>query len=547
MNRRRLELWISGVLVVVCLLIPDVLFRQFRKAPTLGLVGVGPARSVSSGKQSPASSHEQHEPRRPQTAVSLAAAGMSRLHLLAQAAWHPFQSEQAKRFVSMLTAEARPQAIAPPQSKTITLEPLSYVKKADGRAEAAISFGERVQVVYEGQVFEVKLRVARISPSTVELVENSAPAAEAHLMAEIGQVVVQAPAHKARQASFQPTPEILSNPGANRRFAVGSAAGVSEPSVSQELGYVESADGRVEAIIADGEHVRLAPATKSFASSFRAPASTLAGLEAANTLPPLISPLDSFGQESQPVQTNSSTQEAGVPLLVASGSESPSVGMLQGIRGNNGESESEQFGIIQLEPLADYSGSRLQTRDLAPVAQAEPAGAPMSGSATPPLPWEGRGTQSAVNTLGYVEKAGGEKEAIVEVLGQVCLMHEGDSFAEKQGALESIVSSPAAQAMHMPSTAQLRPESLGFGVRGGIQGIFGVQVGAFRDRSNAEQLKERLGFQFGPVNIQGFERGDGLLYRVRVGHESTGEAARALARNLRRANLATDTFVVRLN
>jgi hypothetical protein len=150
-----------------------------------------------------------------------------------------------------------------------------------------------------------------------------------------------------------------------------------------------------------------------------------------------------------------------------------------------------------------------------------------------------------VNTLGYVEKAGGEKEAIVEVLGQVYLVHEGESFAERQG--ESIASSAAAQAMHMPSTALLRPEILDFGARGEIQGIFGVQVGAFRDRSNAEQLKERIAFQFRPVNIQGFERGDSLIYRVRVGHESTGDAARALARSLRRANLATETFVVRLN
>jgi hypothetical protein len=472
---------------------------------------------------------------------------MSRLHLLAQAARRLFDSEQAKRLVSMLAAEAHPQAIAPPQPKAITLEPLSYVKKADGRVEATVSFGERVQVVYEGQVFEVKLRVARISPSMVELVENSAPAAEPHLMAEIGQGVAQARAYKARQAPSRPAPEAFSNPGANRRFAVGSAGRVSNPSVSQELGYVESADGRVEAIIADGEHVRLAPATKSFANSFRAPASTSAGLEAGNTLPPLINPLDSFGQESQAVQEDSSSQEAGLPPMVASGSGSSSAGKLQGIRGNNGESEPEQFGVIQLEPLADYSGSRLQPWDLVPVPQAGPAGVPTSRGATSPLPWEGRGTQQAANTLGYVEKAGGEKEAIVEVLGQVYLVHEGEPFAAKQGSLESMASSAGARALHMPFTAQLRPEILGLGARGEIQGIFGVQVGAFRDRSNAEQLKERIELQFRPVNIQGFERGDGLLYRVRVGHERTGDAARALARSLRRANLATETFVVRFN
>jgi hypothetical protein len=40
-----------------------------------------------------------------------------------------------------------------------------------------------------------------------------------------------------------------------------------------------------------------------------------------------------------------------------------------------------------------------------------------------------------------VEKAGGEKEAIVEVLGQVYLVHEGELFAEKYRALKVTPSS----------------------------------------------------------------------------------------------------------
>ena len=541
MNRsRRLELWTSGILVVVCLLLLNVLVWQFRKEPTLRVVGVDLARSVSPGEHPPASSREQHEPRRAEAAVSSTAGTMSRLHPLAQAARHLFESEQAKRLVSTPPAEAHPQAIAPPQPKTITLEPLSYVEKTDGRVEATISLGQRVQVVHEGEIFDVHFRVARISSSTVELVENSAPAAEPHLMAEIGQGVAPAPANKARQVPSRPAPEVLSNPGTNRGFAAGSAASVPEPSVGQELGYVERADGRVEAIVAEGEHVRLAPQTKSFANSFRVPAPTPANLEVANALPPPINAPDSFGHESQPLQTSSSTQEAGVPPLVASGSESSTVGKLQGIRGGKGELESEQFGIMQPEPLADYSGGRFEVK----IPQAV---VPTSPAVVPTLPSDGRGTQSAVSTLGYVEKAGGEKEAIVEVLGQVYLVHEGESFAEKDRGLQVTASSAAAQAMHMPSTALVRPEILGFGSGGAIHGIFAVQVGAFRDRSNAERLKERIESQFGPVIIQDFERGGGLFCRVRVGHESTEDAARALAKSLRRANLATETFVVRLN
>ena len=524
-------------MLVVCLLLPDVLAWRFRKEPTLKVIGVDVARSLSLGKHPPASSHKENDPRRAEAAVSSTAATMSRLHPLAQATRHPFEPEQAKQLVSKPPAEVHSQVIAPPQPKTITLEPLSYSEKADGRVEATISLGKQVQVVHEGETFAVNFRVARISSSTVELVENSAPAAEPHLVAEIGRGVAQTPANKARQVPPRPTPEVLF---ANRRIAVGSAASVSEPSVGQPLGYVERADGRVEAIVAEGEHVRLAPGTKSFESGFRAPAPTPANLEVANNLTPPINPPDSIDNESQSLQTSSSTQEAGVLPLVASGSESSTVGKLQGIRGNNGELESEQSGIVQPEPLADYSGGRFEVKTPQPVVPTSPA-------VEPTLPSDRRGTQSAVSTLGYVEKAGGEKEAIVEVLGQVYLLHEAESFAEKPGALQTTASSAVAQATHMPPAAQVLQEILRFGAGGAIQGIFAVQVGAFRGRSNAERLKERIEPQFGPVIIQDFEDGDGLLYRVRVGHESSEDGARALAQSLRRANLATETFVVRSN
>lgn len=107
----------------------------------------------------------------------------------------------------------------------------------------------------------------------------------------------------------------------------------------------------------------------------------------------------------------------------------------------------------------------------------------------------------------------------------------------------------AARAIHMEGagTARVRLEILGF-APGTLQpGIFAVQVGAFRDLSNAERLMERIASRFSPVVIQSFDRGDGLFHRVRVGRESSEEAARALAINLRASNIATETFVVRLN
>ena len=104
----------------------------------------------------------------------------------------------------------------------------------------------------------------------------------------------------------------------------------------------------------------------------------------------------------------------------------------------------------------------------------------------------------------------------------------------------------AAQAMGMPGLAHVRLEILGLGFSP-EPGIFAVQVGAFRDPNNANRLKALIEASFGPVFIQNFDRGDGMFYRVRVGHENTEAGARDLAEKLRSANLATDTFVVRVN
>jgi len=104
----------------------------------------------------------------------------------------------------------------------------------------------------------------------------------------------------------------------------------------------------------------------------------------------------------------------------------------------------------------------------------------------------------------------------------------------------------AAQAMGMPGIARVRLDILGLGSTS-EPALFAVQVGAFRDPANAGRLKAQLGGSYGPVVIVSFDRGDGLFYRVRVGQESSESAARELAEKLRSANLAAQTFVVRVN
>lgn len=65
------------------------------------------------------------------------------------------------------------------------------------------------------------------------------------------------------------------------------------------------------------------------------------------------------------------------------------------------------------------------------------------------------------------------------------------------------------------------------------QGFFTVQVGAFRDRGNAERLRDRLNASYTPIFIQQYDAPDGTFYRVRVGKISGEGAAQDFAEQLR--------------
>ena len=63
-------------------------------------------------------------------------------------------------------------------------------------------------------------------------------------------------------------------------------------------------------------------------------------------------------------------------------------------------------------------------------------------------------------------------------------------------------------------------------------GFFTVQIGAFRDRANAEKLRDRLSASYSLVAIQSFNSPKGSYYRVHVGKVSGEDAARKLGQEL---------------
>src|SRR5437016_5651928 len=79
-----------------------------------------------------------------------------------------------------------------------------------------------------------------------------------------------------------------------------------------------------------------------------------------------------------------------------------------------------------------------------------------------------------------------------------------------------------------------------------IAGFFTVQDGAFRDRGNAERLRDLLSASYSPIFIQQYDSPDGMFYRVRVGRISGEDAARQLGEQLHDREGFTP-FVTRLD
>lgn len=95
-----------------------------------------------------------------------------------------------------------------------------------------------------------------------------------------------------------------------------------------------------------------------------------------------------------------------------------------------------------------------------------------------------------------------------------------------------------------PGTAEVRLDVVG-GPDPSI-GFFGVQVGAFQFRQNADRLQRQLSARYAPVNISEFDSPRGTYYRVRAGRLPSESAARELALQIEQED-GTTAFVVRLD
>ncbi|HSC44829.1 MAG TPA: SPOR domain-containing protein, partial [Candidatus Acidoferrum sp.] len=78
-------------------------------------------------------------------------------------------------------------------------------------------------------------------------------------------------------------------------------------------------------------------------------------------------------------------------------------------------------------------------------------------------------------------------------------------------------------------------------------GYFTVQVGAFKERANADRLRERLDAAYPPATLQQVAVDEGTFYRVRVGKISGEQAAQKFADELKVKEGFSQAMVIRLD
>jgi len=96
-----------------------------------------------------------------------------------------------------------------------------------------------------------------------------------------------------------------------------------------------------------------------------------------------------------------------------------------------------------------------------------------------------------------------------------------------------------------PGVAEVRLEILSMPETARSSGVYAVQVGAFRDKNNAERERARLSARYGATKLV-FREGNPSLWRVLVGAEKTQDAADALRRKILSDSGETNAFVIRL-
>jgi len=355
------------------------------------------------------------------------------------------------------------EAVAAPPPVATVMKPIGYVEKANGQLEAVVSEGDQVYVVHEGEIFAEKYKVTKLSEFAVEVVDVNADYSPVRPSAAKNLAAQRAPA--------SPTPTPATRPRVKLDEAVGREPGNLEAAAQREptsdpklLGYVEKANGQVQAIVADGEFVRLVRGGPEVAAIRNAPAGLASPVEVASLhaeqAPPTGTP------ETTPTGRPEKVADPPLPpgsvfQLVTLGRDSPPSDSIVGQEAKLAES---------WRPGTLVAPDHLAGREERITGPEKLETATRRLDRRPPTP-------GTLPTLGYVEWASGQVAGIVDEGNEIFLVKEGEVFADRYRALKvfptSLVVAEAAPPNGIPPPAEMVREldpqfTAGLGVPTGL-------------------------------------------------------------------------------
>ncbi len=302
------------------------------------------------------------------------------------------------------------------------LKPMGYVEWASGRLQAVVEDQGEVYLVSEGEVFADRYRALRVTESSVEVVEGLSPPARASPMELAARQALQ-------RSTAQPLIEVAHSPpprkpaeksGGASQESVDSALAASIPGRSvpespptaplPTLGYVQEQSGELEAILADGDEVRLVRPGDVVAGKYLALSVSRSSVEVG------------------------SVADGGLPNSAGAVAED----------GGGGAAVALAAGS---RPVATKALEKAALREEVKTAAGQPA--------VPALEPAGaeRMTAASVTPLGYVEMAAGRVEMIVAGGDRVDLVHDGFEWGEERQAVRQL------QVASSHSPPQAEPEA----------------------------------------------------------------------------------------
>jgi Tfp pilus assembly protein PilP len=326
--------------------------------------------------------------------------------------------------------------VPPEAPASSTFKPIGYVEKAGGQVEAIISQDSQVYVVHLGERFADKYRVLKITPDSVEAIEDM-PVPAAPLNTRDNEFKVLRA--DLRMSSLSPGgPAVPKSPDVVRAPAVPEhetaarrksdtlpgelKAKAAAPMAAPPLGYIEKANGHVEAVVAEGGTVRLVAQVPEAATAHEAsPVSVLArsSVEKVSVPHPLLPKepaLETEDRSTPPVETL-----AYVSAMPAQAVANEQPDTVSGPAVRSLLDPSEQ---VLAAPSAHLSmnGAQPDTKPV-PISEARPPDAGSTPSDSQPT--------TALKPLGFIEKADGELDAVVSRDDEVFVVRQGETFGER--------------------------------------------------------------------------------------------------------------------